>query len=126
MSNFKVQDPDRFTVDDLFEMSPRTMNAVIHAMSEEHRHSLLDYCKAKIEQALDIVCMTGHEACDSRGITRYPNQYTVAKKYTYMYENLSGWAFESDLKAREEKQFEDQGGLTPEQIEAFKQKGWVK
>lgn len=126
MSNFKVTNPDRFTVDELFELSPRTMNAVIHAMSEGHRKELLEECRHKIEDANEIVCSVGHEAADSKGITRYPNPYTICKKYTYMYSNLSGWAYESDLQAREQEQFEAQGGLTEEAKEGFRKKGWLK
>lgn len=120
-----IHDPDRFEVDDLFEMSSHTMNRVLRAMSPEHKTKLANDCLVKIDVATSVVCSPGYECADSRGITRFPNPYTVVKKYTYMYTVLAGWQSEADLEAREQEKFEREG-ISEEAREAFRQKGWLK
>lgn len=120
-----THDPDRFEVDDLFEMSSHTMNRVLRSMSPEHKAKLANECLVKIDVATGVVCSPGHECADSRGITRFPNPYTIVKKYTYMYTVLAGWQSEADLEAREQEKFEREG-ISEEAKEAFRQKGWLK
>ena len=119
-----IHDPDRFLVDDLFEMSPHTMNRVLRAMSAEHKHTLVDDCLAKLEHATEVGSSVGHEWADSRGISRFPSPYNIAKKYTYMYTVLTGWQSEEDLAAKEQEKFEA-NGVTEEMREGFRQKGWA-
>ena len=120
-----IYNPDRFGVEDLFEMSSHTINRVLRAMSQERKNVLAEECLVKIEVATNIVCSPGHVCADSRGITRFPNPYTVVKKYTYMYTVLTGWQSEADLEARAQEKFEREG-ISEETREAFRQKGWLK
>ena len=120
-----IHNPDRFEVDDLFEFQGRTMMRIIRQMTEEHRQSLVEECLRKIQIAQDSVCRPGFEACDSRGVTRFPNPYTVMKKYTYMYTALTGWSTDTDLEARENEKFQREG-MSEEQKEAFRKKGWMQ
>lgn len=120
-----IYNPDRFGVEDLFEMSSPAMNRVLRAMSQEHKHALAEECLVKIEVATGVVCSSGHECADSRGVTRFPSPYTVVKKYTYMYTVLAGWQSEADLEVREQEKFEREG-ITEEMCEGFRQKGWLR
>lgn len=122
---FRIADPDRFTIDDLLEMTTVTMNRTMKAFSEEHKQALLVDCVQRIEFAQMRVCGVGQEASDSRGVTRFPNPYTLLKKYSYMYTCLSGWQSESDLLAREQAMYEEHG-MTEAQKQAFRDKGWLK
>ena len=119
-----IYDPDRFGVEDLFEMSSHTLNRVLRTMSPEHKDALLDECRMKIEVATCAVCRPGHACSDSKGITRFPNAYTTVKKYSYIYTVLAGWQSEADLKARAQEKFEREG-FSEEMREDFQQKGWL-
>lgn len=121
----QIYEPDRFTIDDLLDMSSPMMNRVMKAFSSEHKQVLLADCLVRIEYAQSRVCGVGQVASDSRGISRFPNPYTLLKKYTYMYTCLSGWQSETDLEERERAQLA-QNGLSEEQREGFRAKGWLK
>lgn len=93
-------DVNILTLDELFEFSSHMMARVLKLMSPEHKAKLLLECEEKIYYTTMQATRVGQACVDAKGITRFPEPYTLVKKYSYMYTCIAGWQSESDLEER--------------------------
>ena len=89
------------TLDEMFEMSPRTFEACIRRLTPERRQELLLECEERLEYATGRACGTGFAFCEDRTPNRFSNGYHLVKKFSYMYTCLAGYQTNADLEMRE-------------------------
>ena len=119
----KLKDANTFTLEELSMLSPQTMHKVISQMSPEHKNELLAECEMRIREATERGTAVGMAWTDTRGISRFPSPYALAKKYSNLYTCIAGYQTDADLEARRQEKFE-KTGLTGEQVKAMEAKGW--
>lgn len=107
--SFTLKNANEFTLEELSALSPRSLTKILDQMTNEHKQELLDECLMRIEVATARGTAVGNEWADSRGVTRFPSPYVLAKKYTYLYTCIAGWATEADLEARSREKIEKEG-----------------